>query len=244
MKLTGKYKRKISEALSDEMQELFLSGLSMKEVAEFAGISRQAVHQHFQKLKIKRHANSSCCPVVKHYKRQFDDHVTHHNGMQSLGKWMASEAKTTQVSEDLYRQRQKAYIATQNALKRGILRPQPCEVCGEEKAQAHHDDYTKPLDVRWLCVRHHNEWHRINGKGKLTTGLVADDGQLSREGFRAICTVLFGRRGWQVGCVQFLTRPDGTRVNTRTVRRWSNGETPVPFEIAILLRAELAKRNS
>ena len=39
---------------------------------------------------------------------------------------------------------------------------QPCEVCGNAKAQAHHDDYGKPLDVRWLCTTHHAEWHRHN----------------------------------------------------------------------------------
>lgn len=48
------------------------------------------------------------------------------------------------------------------ALKRGKLQPQPCEKCGEGKAQAHHDDYAKPLVVRWLCTTHHAEWHRDN----------------------------------------------------------------------------------
>lgn len=40
-----------------------------------------------------------------------------------------------------------------------VLERQPCEVCGK-KAEAHHDDYSKPLDVRWLCKRHHSEVHR------------------------------------------------------------------------------------
>ena len=48
------------------------------------------------------------------------------------------------------------------AVRRGILTRQPCEVCGAEKAQAHHDDYGKPLDVRWLCSKHHAEWHKHN----------------------------------------------------------------------------------
>jgi len=42
------------------------------------------------------------------------------------------------------------------------LERQPCEVCGAQKAQAHHDDYSKPLDVRWLCTTHHAEWHKHN----------------------------------------------------------------------------------
>lgn len=52
------------------------------------------------------------------------------------------------------------------AIKCGNLKSEPCEICGENKAHAHHDDYDNPLDVRWLCSKHHNEWHRINGEGK------------------------------------------------------------------------------
>lgn len=54
-----------------------------------------------------------------------------------------------------------AQIATGNAIRDGRLIRQPCEVCGA-KAQAHHDDYGKPLDVRWLCSSHHAEWHKHN----------------------------------------------------------------------------------
>jgi len=47
--------------------------------------------------------------------------------------------------------------------KRGKLIPKPCEVCGG-KAQKHHDDYSKPLQVRWLCRRDHMKEHGgING---------------------------------------------------------------------------------
>ena len=44
------------------------------------------------------------------------------------------------------------------AVKSGTLIPRGCEVCGKE-AVAHHDDYNKPLDVRWLCKPHHYDWH-------------------------------------------------------------------------------------
>lgn len=45
------------------------------------------------------------------------------------------------------------------AIARGRLIRKPCEICGAEKADAHHDDYNKPLEVRWLCPSHHREWH-------------------------------------------------------------------------------------
>jgi ribosomal protein S27AE len=55
-----------------------------------------------------------------------------------------------------------AHIAVGNAIRDGKLNRKPCEKCGTEKSQAHHDDYTKPLYVRWLCTKHHAEWHRHN----------------------------------------------------------------------------------
>jgi hypothetical protein len=41
------------------------------------------------------------------------------------------------------------------AMKNGRLVKKPCEVCGKEKVEMHHDDYRKPLEVRWLCKVHH-----------------------------------------------------------------------------------------
>lgn len=46
-------------------------------------------------------------------------------------------------------------------MKRGHVKRGPCEVDGCEcKAHAHHDDYSKPLEVRWLCRTHHADLHR------------------------------------------------------------------------------------
>lgn len=42
-----------------------------------------------------------------------------------------------------------------NAVRDGKLFKQPCEVCGSANVQAHHDDYSLPLNVRWLCTKHH-----------------------------------------------------------------------------------------
>ena len=48
----------------------------------------------------------------------------------------------------------------------GTLIRLPCEVCGTNKdVQAHHDDYSQPLDIRWLCRKHHRE-HHDNEKNK------------------------------------------------------------------------------
>lgn len=52
-----------------------------------------------------------------------------------------------------------ARTAVNNAVWRGKLIRQPCEVCGALEVHGHHDDYSKPLEVRWLCPKHHTEHH-------------------------------------------------------------------------------------
>lgn len=49
-------------------------------------------------------------------------------------------------------------------LRRGKIERKPCEVCGDEKAQMHHHDYSKPLEVRWFCRKHHLTLHREEKK--------------------------------------------------------------------------------
>jgi hypothetical protein len=57
-------------------------------------------------------------------------------------------------------QRFAAMQAVQTAIRNGSLVRQPCLICGDRQSEAHHHDYTKPLDVRWLCRHHHVEEHQ------------------------------------------------------------------------------------
>jgi len=47
-----------------------------------------------------------------------------------------------------------------SAIRSGKLSRRNCEKCGADKTEAHHDDYSKPLDVRWLCKTCHGAVHR------------------------------------------------------------------------------------
>ena len=53
-----------------------------------------------------------------------------------------------------------AHIIVGNAIRDGRLAKKPCRICGDEKSEAHHDDYAKPLKVKWLCRKHHAEHHK------------------------------------------------------------------------------------
>ena len=52
-----------------------------------------------------------------------------------------------------------AHMALASAIRRGLVEPKPCEVCGKEPAEGHHPDYDRPAHVQWLCRKHHVELH-------------------------------------------------------------------------------------
>lgn len=49
-------------------------------------------------------------------------------------------------------------------IEMGRLVRQPCGKCGAPEAHAHHDDYSQPLAVRWLCRPHHDAEHKAEGR--------------------------------------------------------------------------------
>lgn len=57
------------------------------------------------------------------------------------------------------KQKVKARTALKHRIYAGLIKRQPCEVCGKPEGHGHHDDYSKPFDVRWLCPIHHAELH-------------------------------------------------------------------------------------
>lgn len=40
-------------------------------------------------------------------------------------------------------------------IKVGHIKKLSCEICGSPKVEGHHEDYSKPLKVIWLCREHH-----------------------------------------------------------------------------------------
>lgn len=62
------------------------------------------------------------------------------------------------------REKARAHSAVEYAVNVGNLeKPDECEECGTaaEQLHGHHEDYSKPLAVRWLCPRCHKEAHRV-----------------------------------------------------------------------------------
>jgi len=127
----------------DDCVNLYTQGLSIEEIANFFGITRQAMHKI-----LKRRG----CIFRSNLQFENDNHFFRDN---------SSNDKKKRVQH-----------IVEKAIKKCILeRPTICSVCGNKNTfsdgrngiQAHHSDYDKPLDVIWLCQHCHYEWH-INNK--------------------------------------------------------------------------------
>jgi transposase-like protein len=122
-----------------EAVQMYESGLSCGSIALRYGVSRQAMHDLLKRRTTMR--------PRERYGR--DNHF-----------YRGGE-----------RADQEAHNLVETALEQGVLvRPDACEECGRggwfadgrTAIQAHHDDYNKPLDVRWLCQPCHHTWHASN----------------------------------------------------------------------------------
>jgi len=82
-----------------------------------------------------------------------------------LSEWRKKNAEKSREHTRRWREKNKhkraAHRKVEVKLRNGSWTSQPCEKCGNVKAQAHHDDYAKPLDVIWLCDSHHKMRHAI-----------------------------------------------------------------------------------
>ena len=116
-------------------------------------------------------ACTKCGALKPHYEFAFD--ITKFDGRKTycLACHVAAQRgrghglrHAQKVSESL---RRKAHVVVGNAIRAGKLTRQPCESCGAHGVNengrsivhAHHDDYAKPLDVRWLCTQCHARVH-------------------------------------------------------------------------------------
>lgn len=112
---------------------LYAEGYSIQDVADVHCMSRQAMH------KILRRRGVEFRPQL----RFGSDNHFYRGGS---------------------RKQNRARALVGLAVERGLLlRPSACESCGAEVSlEGHHDDYSKPLTVRWLCKSCHFEWHKHN----------------------------------------------------------------------------------
>jgi len=82
-------------------------------------------------------------------------------------------------------QKRVARAFVKSEIRSGRLTRKPCEECGKPKSEAHHEDYSKPLEVKWLCRSHHAARHvELQAQSKhnnLFERLTHDTGTLQKD---------------------------------------------------------------
>ena len=85
-----------------------------------------------------------------------------------------------------YRARNRHKTEAQNklnyAIRKGLIFRSPCQVCATTlKVHAHHHDYSKPLDVEWLCFECHRKAHPVGAEEKIVKFAGAKKASLPGE---------------------------------------------------------------
>ncbi|MFH1350406.1 MAG: DNA cytosine methyltransferase [Pseudomonadota bacterium] len=118
----------------DTAVELYGKGLSIQDIADFYGTTRQAMW-----MILKRRG----CEFRDQLKYGKENHF-YRGGPLASGR----------VHDLIERAVEKGLL----------IRPDHCEKCGKGSVtiESHHSDYNKPLDVNWFCKPCHFEWHENN----------------------------------------------------------------------------------
>lgn len=135
--MAGKLK-KLTQDQVGEAVRLYDGGSSLADIAPLYGVSRQSMHDLLKRRTEMR-------PRARHG----EENHFYRGGATSVDP---------------------VHNLVEKAIARGDLTREACESCGcdgtmsdgRALVQAHHDDYNKPLDVRWLCQPCHHEWHKTN----------------------------------------------------------------------------------
>jgi len=138
VKMAGQLK-KLTVAQVDECVKMYERGLALGPIAAYFNVTRQAMWDLLRRR----------IQLRPQLRRGADNHF-YRGGACADGR-----------ANDLL----------EHAIRTGIVkRKSRCDECGScgvfkdgrSAIQAHHDDYNKPLDVRWLCQECHHEWHKTN----------------------------------------------------------------------------------
>jgi hypothetical protein len=118
--------------------------------------------KHFAVRKhVVENGEGNCCSIScsrKEYNK--NNPQTGENNPNWKGGVSKENYRYTKLRRERYPDKCRAGEKVLGAIKTGKLKRQPCEVCGStENIHGHHDDYEKPLEVRWLCARHHRIEH-------------------------------------------------------------------------------------
>lgn len=129
---------------------------------------QEKLETEFSKDRSRRDGLQSCCKACDmQYARAYEARYPKKKAA-STKAWFKSERgkeqnrgyKQKSRASGLIDHQIKARRAVDHELKMGKLVRLPCVICRDPKSHGHHEDYDKPLDVVWLCPKHHKARHK------------------------------------------------------------------------------------
>lgn len=118
----------------------------------------------FYKSTIYKRRNAGECKSCVIARVRAAEQKPHRQAYFTTDEYKQNHVRNFHKYNEKYPRRRSVRIQVNNAIKSGVLkRSDKCEQCdGSENIEAHHDDYNKPMSVRWLCSVCHGIWHRYN----------------------------------------------------------------------------------
>ncbi len=138
-----KYREKNREDIREKSNKRFLSDKD-----RYLQKSRESYHKHKEEIALRRKEKRST-PEARKKERERQNEWRKGNG-----ELYRSYVRKWQVTN---RQKINAHAKVHRAVVNGLLRrKENCEMCALKcKTEGHHEDYSKPLDVIWLCRKCH-----------------------------------------------------------------------------------------
>lgn len=97
--------------------------------------------------------------VALHRKDNIEKIREYDRGRAKLPHRVALRTENAADYRKRFPERAKANAAVARALRDGRLKKLPCFLCGQTDVEGHHPDYSRPIDVVWLCTKHHRDIH-------------------------------------------------------------------------------------
>lgn len=112
--------------------------------------------------KWKDYYNTHKSKLNENYRKYYLEHKDSiKNTMQKwLDKHPGYRSNQTSKFRSNNPEKYKSHIIVFHSLVNGIISKSPCSKCGATtNIHAHHNDYSKPLEITWLCASCHRKYH-------------------------------------------------------------------------------------
>lgn len=133
-----------------------------KKNAEKRRLTRIKYYYSHRQLELQRNKEANKNPERKSQLRKSVARWRSKNKILNYLRIQSAIKKSRDENPKEYKQKHAARDKVNKALVKGKIKKKKCEWCGNKYSEAHHSDYSKPLDVIWLCKRCHGQAHWTN----------------------------------------------------------------------------------